>query len=33
MGHIPGAHLIPAGDILNHLNELPRNKTIVTYCS
>ena len=32
-GHIPGAQLIPAGEILNHLNELPRDKTIVTYCS
>ena len=33
MGHIPGAKLIPAGEILNHLNELPRDKMIVTYCS
>jgi 3-mercaptopyruvate sulfurtransferase SseA len=33
MGHIPGSHLIPAGDIANHLNELPGDKTIVTYCS
>lgn len=33
LGHIPGARLIPAGEILNHLNELPRDKTIVTYCS
>jgi predicted sulfurtransferase len=33
VGHIPGAHLIPAAEILNHLNELPRDKTIVTYCS
>ena len=32
-GHIPGSKLIPAGEILNHLNELPRDKTIVTYCS
>lgn len=32
-GHIPGARLIPAGEILNHLQELPRDKTIVTYCS
>lgn len=32
-GHIPGAKLIPAGEILNHLNELPRDKMIVTYCS
>ena len=32
-GHIPGSRLIPAGEILNHVNELPRDKTIVTYCS
>jgi 3-mercaptopyruvate sulfurtransferase SseA len=33
LGHIPGARLIPAGEILNHIGELPRDKTIVTYCS
>lgn len=33
MGHIPGARLIPVGEILKHVNELPRDKTIVTYCS
>ena len=33
LGHIPGAKLIPAGDILNHLDELPKDKMIVTYCS
>jgi|SRR5436190_8665273 len=32
-GHIPGSKLIPAGTILNHLNELPKDKLIVTYCS
>jgi len=32
-GHIPGAKLIPSTEILNHLDELPRDKTIVTYCS
>lgn len=32
-GHIPGAKLIPSAQILNHINELPRDKTIVTYCS
>jgi 3-mercaptopyruvate sulfurtransferase SseA len=32
-GHIPGSKLIPAGEILNHVNELPRDKMIVTYCS
>ena len=33
LGHIPGARLIPSGEILNHVNDLPRDKTIVTYCS
>ncbi len=32
-GHIKGARLIPAGDILAQANELPRDKLIVTYCS
>lgn len=32
-GHIPGAKLIPSGEILNHLKELPKDKLIVTYCS
>ena len=32
-GHIPGAKLIPNTQILNHVKELPRDKTIVTYCS
>ena len=32
-GHIPGAKLIPAAEILNHLDELPKDKLIVTYCS
>lgn len=32
-GHIPGSKLIPSGEILNHLNELPKDKLIVTYCS
>jgi rhodanese-related sulfurtransferase len=31
--HIPGARVIPSGEILNHLQELPRDKTIITYCS
>jgi len=30
MGHIPGSILIPAGDIQNHLDKLPRDKMIVT---
>ena len=33
VGHIPGAKLIPAGDIATRLNELPRDKMIITYCS
>ena len=32
-GHIPGAKLIPSGDILNHISELPKDKLIITYCS
>ena len=32
-GHIPGSKLIPSGEILNHVNELPRDKMIVAYCS
>ena len=32
-GHIPGSRLIPSAEILNHINELPRDKMIVTYCS
>ena len=33
LGHIPGSRLIPAGEVQNHANELPRDKTIVTYCT
>lgn len=33
IGHIPGSRLIPVGEIANHASELPRDKTIVTYCS
>lgn len=32
-GHIPGAKLIPATEVLNHVDELPHDKTIITYCS
>jgi 3-mercaptopyruvate sulfurtransferase SseA len=32
-GHIRGAKLIPEAEISNHLDELPKNKLIVTYCS
>jgi 3-mercaptopyruvate sulfurtransferase SseA len=33
MGHIPGAHLIPALEVYQHVDQLPRDKMIVTYCS
>lgn len=32
-GHIPGSKLIPEGEILVRSNELPKDKTILTYCS
>jgi rhodanese-related sulfurtransferase len=32
-GHVPGAKLIPHDQIGTRLKELPRDKTIVTYCS
>lgn len=32
-GHIKGARLIPYNEILAHVDELPRDKTIATYCS
>jgi 3-mercaptopyruvate sulfurtransferase SseA len=32
-GHIKGAKLIPVGEILNHVDELPKDKLIVAYCS
>ena len=32
-GHVKGARLIPVGEIQNHVNELPKDKLIVTYCS
>ncbi len=32
-GHIKGAKLIPLNEVQNHLSELPKDKTIVTYCS
>jgi len=32
-GHIKGARLIPSTEILAHIDELPRDKMIVTYCS
>ena len=32
-GRIPGSKLIPSSEILNHVDQLPKNKLIVTYCS
>ncbi len=32
-GHIRGAKLIPTTEFLARINELPRDKMIVTYCS
>ena len=32
-GHIPGAKLIPVGEVANRISEFPRDKKIVTYCS
>ena len=31
--HIKGAILMPAGTVLQHINELPRNKLIAAYCT
>lgn len=31
--HIKGSILIPAGTVLDHLSELPRNKMIAAYCT
>ncbi len=32
-GHIRGARLIPSSEIADRTGELPKDKTIVTYCS
>lgn len=32
-GHIKGAQMIPGGEIDKHVNELPKDKLIVLYCS
>jgi 3-mercaptopyruvate sulfurtransferase SseA len=32
-GHIKGSIMIPGTDIAAHLDELPKDKVIVTYCS
>ncbi len=31
-GHLPDAHSIPVGELLQRLTELPRDKTIIAYC-
>jgi hydroxyacylglutathione hydrolase len=31
--HIKGALSMPAGTVLAHLEELPKNKMIVAYCT
>ena len=33
MGHVRGARLIPEAEIASHLDQLPKDKLIVTYCS
>lgn len=32
-GHVKGARLIPFNDVLSRIDELPRDKMIITYCS
>jgi 3-mercaptopyruvate sulfurtransferase SseA len=32
-GHIPGAKLIPVQDVAKRIDEFPRDRQIVTYCS
>lgn len=31
--HVKGARLIPEAEVVKHVNELPKDKLIVTYCS
>jgi rhodanese-related sulfurtransferase len=33
IGHIRGSKLIPESEVVNHIDELPKNKLIVAYCS
>jgi rhodanese-related sulfurtransferase len=30
---IPGAHWVPLADLIQYTTQLPRNVTIVTYCT
>jgi hydroxyacylglutathione hydrolase len=32
-GHVKGARLIPYSDLIARIDELPRDKMIITYCS
>jgi hydroxyacylglutathione hydrolase len=32
VGHIPGAHQIYVGELLQHLDEIPKNEPVVVYC-
>jgi 3-mercaptopyruvate sulfurtransferase SseA len=32
-GHIRGSKLIPEAEVVDHIDELPKNQLIVTYCS
>lgn len=32
-GHIKGSKLIPEADVANRVDELPKNKLVVTYCA
>lgn len=32
-GHVEGATLIPMGDVLERLGEIPRDQTLVVYCA
>ena len=33
LSHIQGAKLIPVADTLKHIDELPKDQLIVTYCA
>lgn len=30
---LPGAMRIPADEVEQHLNEIPRDRTVITYCT
>lgn len=32
-GHIPGSKVVPVAEVQDRLDEFPRDKMIVTYCS